>query len=143
MAGSVGLAEHHVVGAGLARLHRVVAGVEPAGAGDVLRLEPRHRLLERFDIAEMGAVGAGAGDDVVAVGENERHVAALDRRRDLLDEVDEAALVGIGEPQQHGGDIGARHGVGDVRHHRRPFHRRREQIEARRRRVLVEIALTS
>ncbi len=132
-AGGIRFAEHHVIGAGFARLHRLVAGVEPARAGDVLRLEPRHRLLERLDIAEMGAVGAGSGDDVVAVGEDQRHVAALDRGRDLLDEVDEAALVGTGEPQQHGGDIGARHGVGHVRHHRRPFHRRREQVEARKR----------
>ena len=95
MAGGIRLAEHHVVGADFARLHRLVAGTQTARAGDVLRLEPRDRLLERLDIAQMGAVGAGAGDDVVAVGEEQRHVAALDRRRDLLDEVDEAALVGV------------------------------------------------
>jgi hypothetical protein len=90
--------------------------------------------LSRVDIAEMGPIGAGAGDDVVAPGQKQRRVAILDRRGDLLDEVDQAALIGIGEAQQHRGDIGAAHGIGKTRHRRRIVHRRRQQAEARKRR---------
>ena len=53
----------------------------------------------------MRAVGAGAADDVGAAVEQERDVAALHRGGDRLGAVDQRALVGIFETQQHGGDI--------------------------------------
>ena len=82
----------------------------------------------------MGAVGAGAGDDVVAPGEQQRRITILDGRGDLLDQVDQAALVGIDQAQQHGGDIGPAHGLAETGDRRRVFHRRGKQVEARKRR---------
>jgi len=61
-------------------------------------------------------------------------IAVLDRGGDLLDEIDQAALVGIGEAQQHRGDIRPAHGIGKTRHRRRIVHRRGQQAEARKRR---------
>ena len=55
---------------------------------------------------EMGAIGADPADDLDAAVEEERNVAALHRGSYRLGAVDERALVGVGETQQHGGDVG-------------------------------------
>ena len=106
MAAAIGITEHHVIGAVLAGEHGIVAAAQSAGAGDAVGFQAWQRRGERLDAAQMGAVGADPADDLDAAVEQKRNVAALDRRRHRLGAVDERALVGVGEAQQDGGDVG-------------------------------------
>ena len=54
----------------------------------------------------MGAIGADPADDLGAAVEQQRNVAALHRRGHRLGAVDEGALVGVGEAEQDGSDVG-------------------------------------
>ena len=53
----------------------------------------------------MRAIGAGARDQVGMAVEQQRHVLVLHDARERLGAVDLRALVGLGQPQQHGGDV--------------------------------------
>ena len=101
------LAEHDVVGAGFGGEHGVVTGLKSAGAGDALGLEALDGLAERVDTGEMRAVGAGARDQIGMAVEQQRRVLVLHDRRERLGAIDQRALVRVGQPQQHRGDIGA------------------------------------
>ena len=63
----------------------------------------------------MRAIGAGARHDLGMSVEQQRGALVLHGWRQRLDAVDQGAVVGRGEPQQHGRDIGggerAREGV--------------------------------
>ena len=61
MTGGIGLAEHHVVGARLARDHGVMPTAEPPCAGDAAGLKPRQRRLERVRSRKVRTVRAGTG----------------------------------------------------------------------------------
>ena len=56
-AGAVGLAEHDIIRAQLARDHGIVPGCEPSAASDTIWLEAGKRSLERIHPVEMGTVG--------------------------------------------------------------------------------------
>ena len=85
------LAEQHVVGAGFARAHRIVAGDQAADAGDAVGFQRRQRLLHGLDSGQMRAVGAGAGDQFGMAVDQQRRAAILNRRRQGLDARDHAA----------------------------------------------------
>ena len=75
----------------------------------------------------MRAVAAGARDQLCMAVEQQRHVFLLRHRGQRLGDIGLGALVCLGEPQQHGGDVagaerfGERRmqgvGVGDARRH--------------------------
>ena len=83
-----------------------MTAAQAAGAGDAVGLEAWQRRGERLDAGEMRAIGADPPDDLDAAVEQQRNVAALHRSRNRLGAVDEGALVGVGEAQQDGGDVG-------------------------------------
>ena len=61
-----------------------MTAAQTAGAGDAVGLEPADRGGERRDAGEMGAVGAGAGDEFGMAVEEERNIAALNDGGDVL-----------------------------------------------------------
>jgi hypothetical protein len=83
-----------------------MTAAQATGAGDAVRLERRQRRGEGFDASQMGAIGAGAADDLGAAVNQKRDVAALHGGGDSFGAIDEAAFVGAGEAKQHGGDVG-------------------------------------
>ena len=83
-----------------------MTAVKSADAGDAIGLEHAERGREGFDPAEMGAVGADARDDLRTIVEEEGDIAALHRARNRFRAVDQGALVGVLQAQQHGGDVG-------------------------------------
>ena len=105
-AGRVRLAEHDVVGAGFGCEHGVVPGRKPAAAGDARRLERRERRPEGVDPVEVRAVGARARREIGMAAEEERRAGVLYGWRERLGVIDLRALVGVGQPQQHGRDVG-------------------------------------
>ena len=83
-----------------------MTAAQAAGAGNAIGFEAWQRRGERLDAGQMGAVGADPADDLGAAVEQERNVAALHHGGNRLGAVDEAALVGVGEAEQYGGDVG-------------------------------------
>ncbi len=101
----VRLAEHHVIGAGLSADHRVMAGDQGTGAGDIVWLETRQRCLEGVGTRKMRAVCSRARDDIGAAVEKQRSACPLHRRCQLLCNVDHAAFIGRRQAQQYRGDV--------------------------------------
>ncbi len=103
-----GFAEHHVIDAGLARIHGVVARAQQAGADDAFRLEAGQRLSElRGAAADMRAVRADPGGEPRIIVDEQRGAAFghdLDEPRDDLLGV---ALGARREAREHAGDIAA------------------------------------
>jgi hypothetical protein len=64
------------------------------------------RGLERFDPAEMRAIGAGTGGEIGMPVEQQGSALALHRRARRLDVVHPPALVGLRQAQQDRGDVG-------------------------------------
>ena len=83
-----------------------MTAAQAAGAGDAVGFQAWQRRGERLDAGQMSAVGADPADDLDAAVEQQRNVAALHHGGHRLGAVDQGALVGIGEAQQHGGDVG-------------------------------------
>ena len=79
--------------------------VEPADAGDAVGLEDVERGAELRHAGQMRAIGAGARDQLGMAVEQQRHVLVLRDRRKRLGDIDQRALVGFGQAQQHGGDV--------------------------------------
>jgi hypothetical protein len=82
-----------------------MTAAQTAGTGNAVGLEPWQRGGERFYSRNMGAVGAGASDKLGAAVKQERNVTALDRGRDRLGAIGQAALIGVGKPQQNSRDV--------------------------------------
>ena len=122
------LAEQQVVGAGFAGVHGVVLGADAADADGALALEALAQLAQAGRASrDMDAVRAAAGRDGGEVdlalrGDDQRGPVLLRRRRQRLDPVDERALVGRREAQQHGRDGSRRAGLarGAARTRRHP-----------------------
>ena len=106
VAAAIGLAEQHVIGARFAGQHGIMTAAQAAGAGDAVGFQAWQRRGERLDAAQMRAVGADPADDLDAAVEQKRNVAALHCGGNRLGAVDERALVGVGETEEHGGDVG-------------------------------------
>ncbi len=131
--GLIRLAEQHVVGAGLASDHGVMACRQAANADDAVGFQWRHCLLQRLDTGEMCAVGAGPRDQIGMAIEQNRGAAVLDQRRENLDARHHCAGIGGREPHQHCGDIRGRQRIGQWRHDPcRIVDLRRRQIKTRR-----------
>ena len=131
MAAPVGIPEHDVVGAGFAREHGFMTAVQAARAGNAIGFQRRQRRGEGLNSGHMSAIGIGAPDDVGAVIEQQRDVATMDGGRHCFGAIDQAALVGVGKPQQHGRNIAGAQRRFEVREKRLwVFKRRRDEIEA-------------
>ncbi len=104
---------------------------QTADARDTCRFERRERDIEGLDADEMRAIGARARHEVRVTVEDEGRALVLRDRGKRLDAVDQAALVGRLEPQQHGGNVGAGECRGEVTGKTLSIpNRRRDQVEA-------------
>ena len=82
--------------------------------------------------AQMRAVGAAARHQLGHAVKHQRHAGGLHGRHESLDPVDLRALVGLLEPQQHGGHVGCAKRLGQrPRKAGRILDLRRDEIEAR------------
>jgi hypothetical protein len=125
-----GFAEHHVIGASLAGEHGIMTAAQAPGAGDTVGLEHAERGGERRDPGEMGAVGAGAGDDFGMAVEEKRNIAALNDGSDGFDAVDQRAFVASFEAKENGRDIAGFQRRADVARKRRCVAKeRREEVK--------------
>ena len=107
---------------------------ETADAGDAVGLQRRQGVFHRRDAGQMRAIGAAARHQFDMAVEQQRRAAVLHGRRQRLDARDHGALVGLAQPQQHGGDVGGGKQAGQARDQlRRIVHDGRCEIEARRR----------
>ncbi len=82
----------------------------------------------------MRAIGAAARHQFDMAIQQQRRAAVLNGGRQRLDARDHGALVGLAQPQQHGGDVGGGEQAGEAGDElRRIVHDRRREIEARHR----------
>ena len=137
------LAEHHVVGARFAREHGIVAGGEPAAAGDALGLERRERGAEIVDAGEMRAVGARTRHHLrMAVDDQRRAPCPAPRARAPSPSLIIVRSSTPARRHQHGRHIGRRQRGGEVAASRAGSDTRRDhQIEARGRALLLRRVL--
>ena len=128
-----GTAEHQVVDARLAGLHRRVAIRQRADADDAVGLHRRQRLVERRTLArEMHAVGLGADGEPRVVLDEHRGAALLRERRQRADDRLGGARVARRGAKQHAGDVGRADGCLEKgREARRVVDGRRDEEEAR------------
>ena len=80
--------------------------LKPAAAGDALGLEGRQRSVECVDPGEMRAVGAGPRHELGMSVEHQRRALVLHGGCQPLYAVDQGAVIGRGQAQQHGRDVG-------------------------------------
>ena len=82
-----------------------MTALQAAGAGDAVGFEERQRRGEGLDAGKMRAIGAGARHDAGMAVKDQCDIAPLHGLGQDFGAIDQRALVGLGEAQQHRGDI--------------------------------------
>jgi hypothetical protein len=107
-----------------------MTAAQAADAGDPFGLQHGERCGEFVDAGEMSAIGADPRHKPGMTVEEERDIAPLHGGSDRFGAIDQRALIALGKPQQHGGDIGGAEGYIDlVLEQNRVVERRCDQIK--------------
>ena len=90
----------------LIHIYGIMTAAQTAGAGDAIGLKQRNRGGKRLDARKMRAIGARARRNLGVAIDEECDIATLHQRGRRFDAVDQGALVALGQPHKHRGDIG-------------------------------------